>query len=104
MQSHAWTTIKQNISSVSYLSMFLVDMQRHGWTWAYAIEQCEGCEAAEKEGEVHAPEPRATARDQGRIAGRSFESQDGGARRHGATAFPPARDKGKTNSSETDLA
>src|SRR3984957_9882277 len=53
-----------------------------------ALEQCESRKAAEKQRETHLPEPRAAARDQRRIAARRFQSQDRGARRHGAAAFP----------------
>jgi hypothetical protein len=55
---------------------------------ASALEQCEGSKAAEKQRATHAPEPRAPARDQRRIAARRFQSQDRGARGHGVAAFP----------------
>ena len=44
--------------------------------WLNAVKHRKGREAAEKEGEVDAPEPRAAARDQRRFAGRSSEARE----------------------------
>ena len=60
-----------------------------------------GVNPAEKQGEVHAPEPGAAARDQRRFGGRSSESRERGGRVDvTAAAFPPARPKCKTNPGE----